>query len=59
MDTERLWSHVEEILHEATDCERHCKDENAWCDDVVRPLLKLETESKQSLHNQSFKVINL
>lgn len=35
-----LWDEVEEIRSQARDCDMYGKDENAWCLDVVQPILR-------------------
>jgi hypothetical protein len=36
-----LWEEVQKIFLNACDCKDGSRDENAWCDDVVRPLVHL------------------
>ena len=36
-----LWNEVKFIFLNARDCDVGARDENAWCDDVVRPLVHL------------------
>lgn len=36
-----LWETVRDIFLNARDCKDGNRDENAWCDDVVQPLLRL------------------
>jgi hypothetical protein len=36
-----LWEEVKKIFLNARDCKDGSRDENAWCDDVVRPLVHL------------------
>lgn len=36
-----VWEGVETIFLNARDCKDGGRDENAWCDDVFRPLLSL------------------
>lgn len=36
-----IWEAVKAIFLDARDCKRGSRDENAWCDDVVRPLIQL------------------
>jgi hypothetical protein len=38
-DAESLWQQLEKIYVNARDCDTYGKDENAWCLDVVQPLL--------------------
>ncbi|KAL9083130.1 MAG: hypothetical protein Q9165_008660 [Trypethelium subeluteriae] len=37
----RMWNEIKKIFLNARDCKDGSRDENAWCDDVVRPLLRL------------------
>ncbi|KAE8407142.1 hypothetical protein BDV37DRAFT_280398 [Aspergillus pseudonomiae] len=48
-----MWSELEEIRLEARYCDMYGKDENAWCLDVVQPILRLslKDESKLQLTN--------
>ena len=39
-----LWKEVKTIFLNARDCKDGSRDENAWCDDVVRPLIHLTME---------------
>jgi hypothetical protein len=39
-----LWKEVKTIYLNARDCKDDSRDENAWCDDVVRPLIHLAME---------------
>ncbi|KAF1969952.1 hypothetical protein BU23DRAFT_601152 [Bimuria novae-zelandiae CBS 107.79] len=39
-----IWKEVKKIFLNARDCKDGGRDENAWCDDVVRPLLHLAME---------------
>jgi hypothetical protein len=39
-----LWKEVKKIFLNARDCKDGGRDENAWCDDVVRPLIRLAME---------------
>lgn len=36
-----IWREVKTIFLNARDCKDRGRDENAWCDDVFRPLLSL------------------
>ena len=36
-----IWEEVKKIFLNARDCKEGSRDENAWCDDVVRPLVRL------------------
>jgi len=36
-----LWKAVKDVFINARDCMAGLRDENAWCDDVVRPLIRL------------------
>ena len=36
-----IWKEVKKIFLNARDCKDGSRDENAWCDDVVRPLIYL------------------
>lgn len=36
-----MWEAVKIIFLNARDCKSGSRDENAWCDDVVRPLIQL------------------
>lgn len=36
-----IWKEVKKIFLNARDCKDGSRDENAWCDDVVRPLVEL------------------
>ncbi|KAF2789873.1 hypothetical protein K505DRAFT_365232 [Melanomma pulvis-pyrius CBS 109.77] len=36
-----IWNKIKEIFLNARDCKDGSRDENAWCDDVVRPLVYL------------------
>lgn len=36
-----MWKKVKSIFLNARDCKDGSRDENAWCDDVVRPLVYL------------------
>jgi hypothetical protein len=36
-----FWEEVKKIFLNARDCKNGSRDENAWCDDVVRPLVHL------------------
>jgi hypothetical protein len=36
-----FWEEVKKIFLNARDCKDGSRDENAWCDDVVRPLVHL------------------
>lgn len=38
-DAESLWQQLGKIYSNARDCDTYGKDENAWCLDVVQPLL--------------------
>ena len=40
-----LWEHGSSVYTHARDCARFSKDENAWSDEVVRPLLGWSGES--------------
>lgn len=40
-DLMRWWSSVKEIFLNARDYKNGSRDENAWCNDVVIPLLRL------------------
>ncbi|KNG84959.1 hypothetical protein ANOM_006773 [Aspergillus nomiae NRRL 13137] len=44
-----LWNEFEEIRLEARHCDRYGKDENAWCLDVVQPILRKPTEGSSKL----------
>ncbi|KAF2015387.1 hypothetical protein BU24DRAFT_176843 [Aaosphaeria arxii CBS 175.79] len=50
-----MWQKVKTIYENASDCKLHTGDENAWSDDVVRPLLQLAIEihggDRWKLHN--------
>ncbi|KAF1840122.1 uncharacterized protein K460DRAFT_371339 [Cucurbitaria berberidis CBS 394.84] len=39
-----MWKKIKEIFLNARDCKNGGRDENAWCDDVVRPLVHLAME---------------
>ena len=39
-----IWKEAKKILLNARDCNDGSRDENAWCDDVVRPLIHLAME---------------
>ena len=39
-----LWKEVKTIFLNARDCNDTSRDENAWCDDLVRPLIHLMME---------------
>ncbi|KAJ4286952.1 hypothetical protein N0V90_012832 [Kalmusia sp. IMI 367209] len=39
-----VWNKVKKIFLNARDCKDGGRDENAWCDDVVRPLVHLAME---------------
>jgi hypothetical protein len=39
-----LWNRIKTIFGNAHDCKDGGRDENAWCDDVVRPLIDLAME---------------
>ncbi|KAE8380472.1 hypothetical protein BDV26DRAFT_279535 [Aspergillus bertholletiae] len=48
-----IWSELEEIHLEARYCDMYGKDKNAWCLDIVQPILRLllKDESKLQLTN--------
>ena len=39
-----IWKEAKKIFLNARDCKDGSRDENAWCDDVVRPLIQLAME---------------
>jgi hypothetical protein len=39
-----IWKEAKKIFLNARDCKDGSRDENAWCDDVVRPLVHLAIE---------------
>ncbi|KAH7119534.1 hypothetical protein B0J11DRAFT_440129, partial [Dendryphion nanum] len=43
-DLSSIWKVVRTIFLNARDCKDGSRDENAWCDDVVRPLIHLTME---------------
>ena len=40
-----IWEEAKKIFLNARDCKDGSRDENAWCDDVVRPLVYLAMDS--------------
>ena len=44
-----LWAEIEEIRLEARNCDMYGKDENAWCLDVVQPVLNCSLKGSRKL----------
>ena len=47
-EVEGLFQSIQAIVADARDCEQNHRDENAWCIDVVQPLLKLAIKEMRS-----------
>ncbi|KZF19849.1 hypothetical protein L228DRAFT_250275 [Xylona heveae TC161] len=45
-----LWSELERVRLDAIDCESYAKDENAWCLDVVQPILSSDKHENSKLN---------
>ena len=52
-----LWDEVERIRSQARDCDMYGKDENAWCLDVVQPILLAGLRGTSKLHLTSVYVL--
>jgi hypothetical protein len=40
-DLTTLWKNVKKIFVNAHDCKEGSRDENAWCNDVLQPLMQV------------------
>ncbi len=48
-ELDRIWDFVDLISSRAASCHDHGRDENAWCEKVVSPLMQTAVAVKRSI----------